>query len=190
MNTGQKPKRLLADPGYKSEANCAALEQRGIDGYISLERREEAREKAQTAGPTTAHMRRKLKTKRGRARHRLRRAVVEPVFGWVKHVIGFRFFSLRGHAAVSAEWELICLALNLRRMNTLLKWAEARRTKVRSLDGQKNLRNAKVSSPTADEGALASRVGEGVSCVLGRRLQAHMHSAQSVGVGSVMETSS
>lgn len=65
---------------------------------------------------------RKLKTKRGRARYKLRKAIVEPVFGWVKHVIGFRGFSLRGHAAASAEWDLMCLALNLRRMNALMRW--------------------------------------------------------------------
>ncbi|MCA8951072.1 MAG: transposase [Planctomycetes bacterium] len=52
----------------------------------------------------------------GRARYRQRKGVVEPVFGWVKHVIGFRAFSLRGLRKVAGEWSLVCMALNLRRM--------------------------------------------------------------------------
>ena len=122
-NTGRRPKRLLADAGYKSEANLEALEERDIDGYVSLGRREETREKAMTAGPATARMGRKLKTKRGRSLFKLRKAIVEPAVGWVKHVIGFRAFSLRGHAKVTAEWDLVCLATNLRRMNGLMAWA-------------------------------------------------------------------
>ena len=61
-------------------------------------------------------MRRKLATKRGRAHYRKRKSIVEPVFGWVKRVLGFRAFSLRGLRKVAAEWNLVCLALNLRRM--------------------------------------------------------------------------
>jgi len=122
-NTGQRPKHVLADAGYKSEANFVALEERGIDACVSLGRREETREKVLTAGPATARMGRRLKTKRGRARFNRRKAIVEPVFGWVKHVLGFRGFSLRGYDKVTAEWDLVCLALNLRRMNTLMVWA-------------------------------------------------------------------
>jgi transposase len=121
-NTGQRPKRVLADAGYKSEDNLAKLEQRGVDGYVSLGRREETREKAVTAGPATARMGRKLKTKRGRARFKMRKAIVEPAVGWIKHVIGFRAFSLRGHAKVTAEWDLVCMATNLRRMNDMIAW--------------------------------------------------------------------
>ena len=61
-------------------------------------------------------MLRKLKTKRGRARYKKRKGLVEPVFGWVKQVLGFRTFSLRGLRKVAGEWSLVCLALNLRRM--------------------------------------------------------------------------
>jgi len=121
-NTGRKPQRVLADAGYKSEANLAALEKRRIDAYVSLGRREETREKAMTAGPATARMGRKLTTKRGRERFKRRKAVVEPVIGWVKQVLGFRTFSLRGLAGVTAEWNLVCLATNLRRMNDRMAW--------------------------------------------------------------------
>jgi hypothetical protein len=67
-------------------------------------------------------MGRKLKTKRGRARFKMRKAIVEPVIGWMKHVTGFRAFSLRGHVKVTAEWDLVCLATNLRRMNDMIAW--------------------------------------------------------------------
>ena len=64
-------------------------------------------------------MLKKLATKRGRARYRSRKAIVEPVFGWVKRVLGFRAFSLRGLRKVAGEWKLVCMALNLRRMATM-----------------------------------------------------------------------
>ena len=122
QNTGRSPKHLLADAGYKSEANFVALEERGIDGCVSLGRREETREKVKNAGPATARMARKLETKRGRRRFKRRKVIVEPVFGWVKHVLGFRSFSLRGHDKVTAEWDLVCLATNLRRVNGRIAW--------------------------------------------------------------------
>ncbi len=43
--------------------------------------------------------------------------IAEPVFGWVKQVLGFRTFSLRGLEKVEGESDLVCLALNLKRMN-------------------------------------------------------------------------
>jgi hypothetical protein len=47
---------------------------------------------------------------------------VEPVFGWIKEIMGFRRFSLRGIEKVSGEWDLVCLAVNLKRMNRLIRW--------------------------------------------------------------------
>ena len=58
-------------------------------------------------------MRRKLQTKRGRQRYALRMETVEPVFGQIKHVRGFRQFLLRGLAKVNREWLLICTGHNL-----------------------------------------------------------------------------
>lgn len=55
----------------------------------------------------------------GRAHYRRRKTIPEPVFGWIKQVIGFRTFSLRGIAAVSAEWRLMCTAVNLKRLHRL-----------------------------------------------------------------------
>ena len=62
----------------------------------------------------------KLKTAAGRAIYRLRKSTVEPVIGNIKEVLGFRQFSLRGLAAVSGEWGLVCLAFNLKRFHGLL----------------------------------------------------------------------
>ena len=120
--TGRKPKHLLADGGYKSEANFLELEERGVKAYISLGRKEETREKAQAAGPATKRMHRKLNSKQGRKRYKARKQVVEPAFGWIKHVLGFRGFSMRGLELARAEWDLVCLCTNLRRMNRKMAW--------------------------------------------------------------------
>ena len=61
----------------------------------------------------------KLKTKAGRAAYALRKQTVEPVFGIIKSVMGFRQFLLRGLAGARGEWSLVCLAWNLKRMAVL-----------------------------------------------------------------------
>lgn len=62
---------------------------------------------------------RKLRTKRGRAHYKKRKVIVETVFDWAKHVLGFRAFLLRGVRKVRSEWNLVCTALNLRRMSAM-----------------------------------------------------------------------
>ncbi|MDR3298655.1 MAG: transposase, partial [Candidatus Accumulibacter sp.] len=54
-----------------------------------------------------------------RALYALRKQTVEPVFGIIKSVLGFRQFSLRGLSKVTGEWTLVCLAWNLKRMAVL-----------------------------------------------------------------------
>ena len=61
----------------------------------------------------------KLKTQAGRAIYALRKQTVEPVFGIIKSVMGFRQFSMRGLKQVSGEWTLVCLAWNVKRMAVL-----------------------------------------------------------------------
>lgn len=61
----------------------------------------------------------RLKTTAGKTLYRLRKQTVEPVFGIIKEVLGFRRFSLRGHAKVSLEWTLVCVSYNLKRLFTL-----------------------------------------------------------------------
>jgi transposase len=64
-------------------------------------------------------MRHRLKTTAGKKLYKLRQQTVEPVFGIIKSVLGFRQFRLRGHAKVSLEWTLVCLAYNLKRLHRL-----------------------------------------------------------------------
>jgi len=115
-STAAIPKRVLADTGYKNERDLQLLDQLGIDGYVSLGREGKTVRTPSVDSPCSQAMLRKLQTKRGRARYKQRKGIVEPVFGWVKQVLGFRAFSLRGLRKVAGEWSLVCLALNLRRM--------------------------------------------------------------------------
>lgn len=115
--TGQRPERALADAGYKSEESFQALERGGIDAYISLGR--EGKKPPQPPGPdrpASQRMLSKLKSDSGREQYRQRKGIVEPAVGWIKNVLGFRQFSLRGARKVAGEWDLVCLAVNLRRM--------------------------------------------------------------------------
>jgi transposase len=122
-NTGDRPERVLADAGYRSEENFLALEDQGIEGYVALGRKggKEASEFREDH-VATRRMARKLKSQRGKARYRQRKWIAEPVFGWIKSCLGFRSFSLRGHEKVSAEWNLVSLAVNLRRMSERVAW--------------------------------------------------------------------
>ena len=117
-NTGSKPRRVLADAGYKGERNFEELEQRKIRGYVALGRESGQGGEASTKadGPATERMRKRLRDQRGRRRYRRRKALLEPAFGWVKQVLGFREFSMRGLEKARGEWNLVTAALNLRRM--------------------------------------------------------------------------
>ena len=113
-NLGCKPKEASADAGYLSEANLAALDCRGIAAYVATGRaKHPAALKRKAGGPLTQAMRRKLKRAGRRSRYRLRKQIVEPVFGQIKQARGFRQFLLRGVEAVRAEWAIICTAHNL-----------------------------------------------------------------------------
>ena len=116
-NLGSLPKQALADTGYKSEAVFEALAASGCDLVVSLGR--EGKQQLHfdpERSPHTAAMAAKLQTDEGKAAYRRRKWIAEPPNGWIKSVLGFRQFSLRGLHRVSAEWKLVCLALNLRRM--------------------------------------------------------------------------
>ena len=120
-NTGQTPQRVLADAGYASEENLRSLAARGIDGYVALGREGKSL-RGVGSKPHRCEMARKLQTEDGKKQYRRRKWVVEPVFGWIKSALGFRSFSLRGLGKVTAEWDLVCLALNLRRMSKKMAW--------------------------------------------------------------------
>jgi hypothetical protein len=81
-NLGRKPKEASADAGYCSEANLAALAARGIGAYLATGRaKHPAHVKRKIALPLTRAMRQKLKRAGWRSRYRLRKQIVEPVFG-------------------------------------------------------------------------------------------------------------
>jgi transposase len=116
-NLGRKPKEASADAGYCSEANLAALAGREVGAYLATGRaKHPAVVKRNIAGPLTKAMRDKLKRAGWRSRYRLRKQIVEPVFGQIKQARGFRQFLLRGIEKVRAEWALICTAHNLTKL--------------------------------------------------------------------------
>ena len=117
---GERPQTVLADAGYCNEADLAALEDRGVDGHVALGR-EGRREVAADAEkhPAKARMAAKLATAAGRAQYAQRKWLSEAPHGWIKEALGFRRFSLRGLDNVRGEWDLVCLALNIRRLRGL-----------------------------------------------------------------------
>lgn len=116
-NTKATPVEVSADSGFCSEANLADLAGRGIRGYVATGRAkhpdggEERRR-----GPLVSAMRRRLRRAGRRSRYRLRKQVVEPVFGQIKQARDFRQFLLRGIGKVKHEWALICTAHNLTKL--------------------------------------------------------------------------
>src|SRR5215211_7147446 len=116
---GRKPKETSADSGYLSEENLKALSERDIGAYIATGRAKHPTEvKRKLGGPLTQAMREKLKRAGRRSRYRLRKQIVEPVFGQIKQARGFRQFLLRGIDKVRAEWAMICTAHNLTKLAT------------------------------------------------------------------------
>lgn len=119
-NTGLRPQMTLADTGYASEEAFQELETRGLAACVALGR-EDKKQRAvdPQRHPATARMAQRLKSAEGQAHYRRRKTIPEPVFGWIKQALGFRRVSLRGLAAAKAEWSLVCMAVNLRRMHRL-----------------------------------------------------------------------
>ncbi len=124
---GQKPKQILADSGYTSDASLQGVAKAKVDAYLAV-----ARDKHhQRLGPCprgplpkgttrTDRMCRKLQTKVGRAIYAARKAIVEPVFGQIKQARGFRQFLLRGLEKVQGEWALVCMAHNVLKLHRLV----------------------------------------------------------------------
>ena len=116
---GSPPPQATADTGYFSEQNVTDAQLQGIDLFVAPDRQKHGEKRPTTTGPpppeasVTEQMRHKLRTAEGQAVYRLRKAVVEPVFGQIKEARGFRRFLLRGWAKVQAEWQMICATHNL-----------------------------------------------------------------------------
>jgi DDE family transposase len=127
---------VLTDSGFYSEAAVQKVEQTpegqpsGTTVYAALEKKDHHRtvsdleQKPQPAAPQPGAsigevMQHRLKTAEGKAKYKLRQQTVEPVFGIIKSVLGFRQFLLRGVEKVGLEWELVCLAYNLKRLHLM-----------------------------------------------------------------------
>jgi hypothetical protein len=121
-NAGRLPEKVTADSGYFSTAAVTNEALKSVDLYVtpdSGKKTELVEELATESSPkeldkdVKARMREKLQTENGRAVYKQRKMIVEPVFGQVKEVRGFRRFSFRGLRKNEAEWSLICLTHNL-----------------------------------------------------------------------------
>jgi len=124
--SGDTPTQLLADAGYCSDENLAAIAETSIDAFISTRKQKHgARPGPCPRGPlpTTAtrvdRMSRKLHTKAGAAVYAMRKAIVEPVIGQIKQARGFRQFLLRGIEKVQGEWSLVCTTHNILKLYRL-----------------------------------------------------------------------
>ena len=123
--------RVLADNGFAAGSEVKALEDRGIDVLVSTgggdhrrrhDFRPETRKKPRKEPKSewVRKMQEKLARDDNRRRYSLRKQTVEPVFGIVKHVLGFRQFHLRGKPKVETEWKLVMLAYNCKRLHRLM----------------------------------------------------------------------
>ena len=116
-NTGVTPAEVSADSGYCSEANLADLAGRGIRGYVATGRAKHPDGgEDRRRGPLVAAMRQRLRRAGRRSRYRLRKQIVDPVFGQIKGARGFRQFLLRSLEKVKHEWALVCTAHNLTKL--------------------------------------------------------------------------
>jgi transposase len=120
-NMGAKPVAVTADTGYFSASQVNDPRTKGIDLYIAIgkEKHGESADEAELVEPSAEtesakeEMKRKLQTETGKALYKMRKAIVEPVFGQIKTARGIRAFLLRGIEKASAEWKLICATHNL-----------------------------------------------------------------------------
>lgn len=119
---------ILADAGYYSDTNVSSCEQANIEPFIppgrekhnqSLAERFAKQEPLPEDADSISKMRYKLRTDESRKLYAKRKSTVEPVFGIIKHVMGFRQFLLRGFESVIGEWTLVSMAWNLKRMFAL-----------------------------------------------------------------------
>lgn len=122
--------RILADGGYLNAQAIGAIEGQGVEVYVAISDEEQnvrrydyrppkEKKPKKVSHPTLVAMREKLSTPEGRRIYRRRASTVEPVFGTIKAAMGFRQFLLRGLRQVALEWQLVCLAYNLRRFHAL-----------------------------------------------------------------------
>ncbi len=123
--TGCKPDKVLADPGYYSEENVAAMDALGVEALIPPDKERcgtpsdpapPMSEEAFAALTTKEKMRHLISTAEGRKAYRRRKGIVEPVFGQAKGCAGspgFLGFLRRGLTKCSEEWHWLCARHNI-----------------------------------------------------------------------------
>jgi len=119
-NLKRQAKELSADAGYCSVRNLKELSRRRIRGFIATGRQKHRSSSPEAVrrwqSPWILQMTSRLRRGGFRSRYRLRKQVVEPVFGQIKECLGFRRMLLRGLESVRGEWSLVCMAHNLRKL--------------------------------------------------------------------------
>jgi hypothetical protein len=130
------PDAAALDAGYFGPATLTACEKRGIEAYVAtgrdphhpswLQRFTQLPDPPSENASPKVKMAYKLKTAVGKAIYSARKCTVEPVIGIIKEVLGFRQFSLRGEQVAAGEWDLVCLAFNLKRFHTYPSRSEER----------------------------------------------------------------
>jgi transposase len=124
------PKTVLADTGFASREAVADLEAREIEPLVAIGRTQphrpydfrpppQPKAARRITEPWRLDMLAKLDDPDAKNRYARRKQTVEPVFGIIKSALGFTRFHLRGLANVTAEWTLIALAYNCRRLHRL-----------------------------------------------------------------------
>jgi transposase len=119
-NLKRQAKELSADAGYCSVRNLKELCRRRIRGFVATGRQKHRSSSPEAVrrwqNPWILQMTSRLRRGGFRSRYRLRKQVVEPVFGQIKECLGFRRMLLRGLESVRGEWSLVCMAHNLRKL--------------------------------------------------------------------------
>ena len=126
QNMGAKPQAATADTGYFSESQVTDERVSGIELYVAIGKQKHGEGQVSDvmnpgdlsvppfeSGSAREKMKQRLKTEAGQALYKMRKAIVEPVFGQIKAARRIRSFLLRGLANAGAEWKLICATHNL-----------------------------------------------------------------------------
>jgi len=124
-NTSDVVCEISTDSGYYSEPNLEHLESTATRGYVACGRRDKDGTWHGDVGRLGHRMRARLNRGGRRSRYRLRKQTVEPVFGIIKSIRGFRQFLLRGISNVAGEWSLLCTAHNILKLAKRMQFGTA-----------------------------------------------------------------
>ncbi|MGH7742448.1 MAG: IS1182 family transposase [Candidatus Eiseniibacteriota bacterium] len=121
-NLGRKPREVSGDTGFATEANLEAMAERRVRAYLSPGRirhgeTDPAAGRVLKRRPRMQAMAETIRRAGRRSRYRLRKQVVEPVFGHIKQARGFRQFLLRGLDKVRGEWAMVCTVHNILKLH-------------------------------------------------------------------------